>query len=132
MYIKEIEDLTSSLKRAYISEGVPFRLAGEYSTQNAVKSLSTNASNEKIKLIMEAGTFNNMNEAVSKFVTTTTEVSASQSNVVFIIKDPIVKTFVVVDADDKTTDTKIMNGSIVSEIPTERKIIIAFIEETET
>lgn len=72
-YIKELEELTTSLKRAYITDGVPATLADEYATQNAVVAMTKNATNEKVKLIMEAGHFDSMNDAVAKYVGTTSE-----------------------------------------------------------
>lgn len=72
-FIKEIESLTTCLKRAFITDGVPANLADDYATQNAVIAMTANATNEKVKLIMEAGQFNTMNDAVAKFVASSTE-----------------------------------------------------------
>lgn len=64
----EIENLTKSLENSYIREGVLHSLAEKYSTQAAVRAFSTNSSNDKVKLIMQSGQFQNMNDVVSKFV----------------------------------------------------------------
>lgn len=82
-YVKEIEDLAELLKTAFISEGVPPQLAEKYSTQQSVIAMKHNASNEKVKLVMEAGKFDNLNEAVAKFVGTNNE-TPSQSSVMFM------------------------------------------------
>lgn len=71
----EIENLTKSLENSYIREGISHSLAEKYSTQAAVRAFSTNASNDKVKLIMQSGTFQNMNDVVSKFVNSSTEQS---------------------------------------------------------
>ncbi|XP_036321604.1 uncharacterized protein LOC118735764 [Rhagoletis pomonella] len=66
-YTAEIEKLTKSLEGAYISDGLTTDLATKYATQTAVKAMCKNCSNDKVKTIMQAGTFTSMNEAVSKF-----------------------------------------------------------------
>lgn len=80
--VKEIEEITNLLQTAYISEGLPTEVAAKYSTQIAVKSLIKNAPNERSKLIMEAGQFKSLGEAVTKYISTVQEVSSS-SNVFF-------------------------------------------------
>lgn len=81
-FVQEIEELTKSLANAYIADGLPGSLAEKYSTQVAVKSMVKNASSERVRLIMESGTFGNMNEAVTKFVNSCTD-NTSGSNVLF-------------------------------------------------
>lgn len=81
-FSREIEDLTKSLENAFIKDGVSPNLAEKYSTQAAVKAFSTNSSNEKVKLVMQSGQFSSMNEAVSKFVNSSTEFSRD-NNVFF-------------------------------------------------
>lgn len=81
-FVQEIEDLTKSLANAYIADGLPCTLAEKYSTQVAVRSMVKNASSERVRLIMESGTFSNMNEAVTKFVNSCTD-NTSGSNVLF-------------------------------------------------
>lgn len=72
-FSKEIEDLTKSLETAFIQDGVSPNLADKYATQAAVKAFATNSSNDKVKLVMQSGQFSSMNDAVSKFVSTSTE-----------------------------------------------------------
>lgn len=81
IYAKEIEDLAKSLTNAYISDGLTIELAEKYSTQTAVRAITKNATNEKVKIVMESGQFTNMNEAVAKFVNSCTEVFG-QSNAI--------------------------------------------------
>lgn len=72
-YIKEIEGLTNLLKTAYISDGLTPILSEKYATNQAVLAMRNNASNDRIKLVMEAGKFDNLNEAVAKFIGTTND-----------------------------------------------------------
>lgn len=84
-YATEIEELAQRLRRAYIKEGVPVPLAETYTANTTVRSLKTNANSEKIKFVMEAGTFKNSQEAITKFVS----VSADdiKSNEVFYTRN---------------------------------------------
>ena len=72
-YVKEIEEITDSLKTAYITEGLTPSLAETYSTDCAVKAMIKNANNDKVKLLMEAGEFSDLNQAVTKFVSASTD-----------------------------------------------------------
>lgn len=72
-YAKEIEDLTKKLETAYINDGLPNMIAATYATNSAVKAIIKNASNDRVKLIMESGTFNNLNEVIAKFISSCTE-----------------------------------------------------------
>lgn len=76
-YITEIEGLTHKLKQAYIGEGVPENVAESYTTNTTIKALSANATSEKVKIIMEAGNFHTVQEAMQKFVNVTAENSSS-------------------------------------------------------
>lgn len=82
-YCSEIELLTKASENAYISDGIPCELATKYSTQIAVKALTKNCTIDKVRLIMEAGQFNNMNDAISKFVNTCTEASGQQNSILY-------------------------------------------------
>lgn len=76
---KEIEETTKLLQNAYISDGLSPELAEKYSTQTAVKSVIKNAKSEKVKLIMQAGQFTNMNEAIAKFVEVSSDADEHQN-----------------------------------------------------
>lgn len=75
--VKEVEEITNLLQTAYISEGLPLEIATKYATQTAVKSLIKNTVNDKTKLIMQAGQFNSLNDAITKYVSTTEENNTS-------------------------------------------------------
>lgn len=67
-YVQEIETLTKQLEMAYISDGLSSEIARKYSTQTAIKSLAKNAKSDKAKLLLQAGTFNQLSDVVAKFV----------------------------------------------------------------
>lgn len=87
-YCNEIEALTKNLENAYITDGLSAELASKYSTQTAVKALTKNCSIEKVKLIMEAGHFNNMNDAISKFIGSCTEATGQQNTILHFGQRP--------------------------------------------
>lgn len=82
-YAAEVETLTKALEGAYIADGVSSQLATKYSTQVAVKSLAKNASNERVRLIMESGNYENMSEAIAKFVNSCTNTATSGTNILY-------------------------------------------------
>jgi len=85
-YTQEIEQMTKALEGAFITDGLSLELARSYSTQHAVKAMTKNCTIDKVKLIMQAGTFSTMNDAVSKFVNSVTE-ATGQSNTVLYFKN---------------------------------------------
>lgn len=82
-YATEVEDLTKRLESAYISDGLPAQIATTYATKTAVKAIVKNATNEKVKVIMESGNFSNMNEVMAKFVNCCTEAFSQPNSVLF-------------------------------------------------
>jgi len=58
LYTQEMEQLTKALEGAYISKGLNPELAKKYSMTQAVKAMTRNCSIDKVKVIMQAGTFN--------------------------------------------------------------------------
>lgn len=82
-YCSEIESLTRTLESAYISDGLSCELASKYSTQIAVKAMTKNCTIDRVKLIMEAGQFGNMNDAIGKFVSSCTEATGQQNAILY-------------------------------------------------
>lgn len=82
-FVKEIQDLAISLKSVFISEGVPHNLADKFVVQQSVLAMKHNASLDKVKLVMEAGKFDTLNEAIAKFISTSNE-TASHDSVMFM------------------------------------------------
>lgn len=80
-YVKEIEDLTKSLQGAYISDGLSLETAEKYATQAAVKAVTVNARDEKVRTIIQAGQFTNMDQLVTKFVSTCTDINGQSNSI---------------------------------------------------
>jgi len=78
-----VEQMTKSLEGAYITDGLSLELARSYSTRHAVKAMTKNCTIDKVKIIMQAGTFNTMNEAISKFVNSCTEATGQPNTVLY-------------------------------------------------
>ncbi|XP_037951190.1 uncharacterized protein LOC119681917 [Teleopsis dalmanni] len=72
-YTAEINNLCQALEGAYIDNGVDADNAETFSRKEAISSMTKNCTNDRLKTIMEAGTFNSLNEAVSKYVNCCTE-----------------------------------------------------------
>lgn len=85
-YVKEVETLTASLKRAYIAEGVPLPLADQYATRSAVEAMQKNAASDKVRLLMEAGKFVDLNEAVDKFVKANNDEATGTASINYVNK----------------------------------------------
>lgn len=79
-FVKDIEELSQQLENAYIADGLPTTTAQKYATQVAIKSLAQNARSSETRIVMKAGNFNSVSEAVTKFVDASAEASTSQIN----------------------------------------------------
>jgi len=82
-YTQEVEQMAKSLEGAVITDGLSLELARSYSTRHAVKAMTKNCTIDKVKTIMQAGTFNTMNEAISKFVNSCTEATGQPNTVLY-------------------------------------------------
>lgn len=78
-YIRELEILSTSLKRAYIVEGLSVDLAEEYTTDRIVEVIKSKSINVRVKLVMEAGNFKTVSEAYTKFLLVTSEMKFNSS-----------------------------------------------------
>lgn len=67
-FAKEIESLAQQLEIAYISDGMSSALARNYSAQSAAKAMRTNARSDEVKMLMRAGQFSTVSDAVTKFI----------------------------------------------------------------
>lgn len=72
-YAQEIENLCKSLNAAYLADGLSEETATKYVVQAAVKSVVKNVSSDRTKLIVEAGTFANVEQVVTKLLNAQTE-----------------------------------------------------------
>jgi len=78
--------LSKALEGAYISDGLSSELPTQYSKTHADKAMTKNCTIDKIKLIMEAGTFNTLDDAMSKFVNSCTDATGQPNTVLFYIR----------------------------------------------
>lgn len=76
-YMTEIQKLTDTLKISYISEGMSSEVAGRQATERTVEVLKQNATNDKVKAVLDAGNFNDMNDIVEKFVSVSNDTPAN-------------------------------------------------------
>ncbi len=80
-YVKEMENLSTSLKRAYISKGLSVDLAENFTTDNVLQSIKENTVNEKIKIVLDAGKFSSISEVFEKFLSVKSENGQSNSQI---------------------------------------------------
>jgi len=58
--------LRKLLEASYIDEGLNAEHADKFSTKEAISTLIKNCESKKTKTILEASSFNNMNDAITK------------------------------------------------------------------
>jgi hypothetical protein len=80
-FTNQINELAASLQSAYLSEGVRADTAETFAKNRAIRTMASNARSERTKLIMEAGNFENLHDAVTKFITVDSD--SNSSNVLF-------------------------------------------------
>lgn len=67
-YTKQIQQLANELANTYISDGMTEEAANKIATKAASKSIIDNVNSERVKIILEAGTYNSVEEVTSKFL----------------------------------------------------------------
>lgn len=82
-YVKELEDMTANLKRAYLNEGVPVESADSYSTDTVVKSIIANATNDKIKTVFQSADFKSVVEVGAKFINANNEMAINRPQILY-------------------------------------------------
>lgn len=80
-YIRELEILTTSLKRAYIIEGLSIDLAEEFTADRTVEAIKSSTTNDRVKFIMEAGNFKTVAEACTKFLYVNSDFKINNSSI---------------------------------------------------
>lgn len=86
-YITEIEKLCNSLRTSFISEGMSCEMAEKHTTTRAVEAIKQNTHSNELKTIIKAGTFNNVNDLVGKFVEASNDLPNENSINYFRKKD---------------------------------------------
>lgn len=79
-YTKEVEELTMQLEAAYIAKEIPTAVAQSMATKEGIKYLTAGLKDEKTAIIIKAGQFKSITEAINK----TLEESPQSSNVVTV------------------------------------------------
>lgn len=65
-FCEEVENLTIQLKNVYIESKIPADVASKMSTKIGVEALINGVSNPDVKLILKAGTFTDLKDAIQK------------------------------------------------------------------
>lgn len=66
-FCSQVEKLSVQLKSTYIHEEIPIAKATKLATKVGVETLVKGANNNDVKLILKAGTFETLNDAILKF-----------------------------------------------------------------
>jgi len=86
-YTVEVEQMAQALQNAYKKDGLSYEVAREYSTNLAVKAMIKNCPIDKVRVIMQAGNFKTMAEAIAKYIDTS-EANGQSNNVLFYNNRP--------------------------------------------
>lgn len=86
LFCNNIEKLTQQLKKVYLNERIPADVADKMSTKNGVDALIAGASNKETKILLKAGTFSTIHEAIQKLQENESSPSASNSAQVMWMK----------------------------------------------
>ncbi|XP_043064426.1 putative uncharacterized protein DDB_G0283051 [Drosophila ficusphila] len=78
-----MDNLRKLRESSYIDEGLQPELAEKFSTKEAINAMTRNCENGKLKTILEAGTFPTMNDAVSKYINCSTQMTGNASTVFY-------------------------------------------------
>lgn len=70
VYAQEIDELSKMLSNAYISDGLPPQIANKYAVQATVKALAKNLNNDRTRIIIEAATFDTIDQITEKIMST--------------------------------------------------------------
>lgn len=76
-----MDNLRKLLEAAYVDEGLPFENADKFSTKEVIITIVKNCEHGNLKTILEAGNFSKINDAVSKYIHCSTEITGSIFNI---------------------------------------------------
>uniref|UniRef100_A0A1Y1L2Y9 RNA-directed DNA polymerase n=2 Tax=Photinus pyralis TaxID=7054 RepID=A0A1Y1L2Y9_PHOPY len=80
-FTNQVNDLAANLLSMYISEGVRADTAENFVKNRALKTLIGNAKSDRTRVVMEAGNFDSLQDAITKFITVETD--APQASNIF-------------------------------------------------
>jgi len=132
-FAKDIEEATKLLQNAYISEGLSPELAENYSTQTAVKAVIKNATSDKIKIIMQAGQFSSLNQVITKFIESSSNINETPrvNYMQKILTDPTTEAEAIM-ATEATEAEEIIKEIIIKATMGQVKTIVPPIEDDPT
>lgn len=79
-FCEEVEKLTNQLKSIYISKKIPVDVATQMSTKSGIDALIRGTKNNESKIILKAGTFSKLHDAVQKLMENETEENSSTTS----------------------------------------------------
>ncbi|XP_054745735.1 basic-leucine zipper transcription factor A-like [Anastrepha obliqua] len=80
-FTTEIDNLRKLLEASYIDEGLSAEHADKFSTKEAINTMVKNCEHGKLKTILEAGNFKTMDEAVTKYIQCSTEMTGNPNSI---------------------------------------------------
>jgi len=69
-----------------IDEGLLAEHAEKFSTEEAISTMVKNCKHGRLKTILKAGNFSSMNEAVTKYIKCSTEMTGNANAILFVRK----------------------------------------------
>jgi len=82
-FTSEIDNLRKLLEASYIDEGLPAENADKFSTKEAITTMVKNCEHGRLKTSLEAGNFTTMNEAVTKCIQCSTEMTGNANSILY-------------------------------------------------
>lgn len=67
-FCEQVEKITAQLKSVYIKDNIPEATANKMATKQGIEALIKGAKNHEAKVILKAGSFAHMNDAIQKFL----------------------------------------------------------------
>lgn len=78
IYTDKLSKLVDLLKTSYLKKGLTYDIADKFATNEAIKAMQKNATNDDVRFVMRTGTFTDMNAAILKFIATSNDHNAKQ------------------------------------------------------
>nr|XP_041633411.1 uncharacterized protein DDB_G0287625-like [Drosophila kikkawai] len=82
-FTTDIDNLRKLLEASYIDEGLSAEHADKFSTKEAITTMVKNCEHGRLKTILEAGNFTTMNEAVTKYIQCSTEMTGNANTILY-------------------------------------------------
>lgn len=82
-FTKEIDEMRKLLEASYIDEGLPAEHADKFSSKEAISTMVKNCEHGRLKTILEAGTFPTMNDAITKYIQCSTDMTGNANSILY-------------------------------------------------